>query len=34
MASAAVCGFPSPAEDYLDKPLDFNELLMVNAAAP
>jgi len=33
MASTAVCGFPSPAEDYLDKPLDFNELLIVNAAS-
>ena len=21
------CGFPSPADDYLDRPLDFNELL-------
>jgi DNA polymerase V len=27
------CGFPSPAEDYLDGPLDFNELLVVNPAA-
>ena len=27
------CGFPSPAEDYLDNPLDFNELLVKNAAA-
>lgn len=23
-------GFPSPAEDYLDKTLDLNELLMRN----
>jgi len=30
---AAECGFPSPAEDYLDGPLDFNELLVVNPAA-
>lgn len=33
MATAAVCGFPSPAEDYLDRPLDFNELLIANPAA-
>lgn len=26
-------GFPSPAEDYLDRPLDFNELLIANPAA-
>ena len=26
-------GFPSPADDYEDKPLDFNELLVTNAAA-
>lgn len=26
-------GFPSPAEDYLDQPLDFNELLIVHPAA-
>ncbi len=26
-------GFPSPADDYLDRPLDFNELLIENAAA-
>lgn len=26
-------GFPSPAEDYLDRPLDFNELLITHAAA-
>ena len=24
----AACGFPSPADDYLEHPLDFNELLM------
>lgn len=30
---AVECGFPSPAEDYLDGPLDFNELLVVNPAA-
>jgi DNA polymerase V len=28
MEWAAVCGFPSPAEDYVDGPLDFNELLI------
>ena len=28
MASTAACGFPSPADDYLDSPLDFNELLV------
>jgi DNA polymerase V len=22
------CGFPSPAEDYLEKPLDLNEILL------
>ena len=27
------CGFPSPADDYLDRPLDFNELLIRNPAA-
>lgn len=26
-------GFPSPAEDYLDRPLDFNELLIQHPAA-
>ena len=26
-------GSPSPADDYLDRPLDFNELLIENAAA-
>jgi DNA polymerase V len=29
----AKCGFPSPADDYLDSPLDFNELLVTNPAA-
>lgn len=32
-AGPAECGFPSPAEDYLDSPLDFNELLVTNPAA-
>jgi DNA polymerase V len=26
-------GFPSPAEDYIDRSLDFNELLVENPAA-
>lgn len=26
-------GFPSPAEDHEDKPLDFNELIVANPAA-
>jgi DNA polymerase V len=26
-------GFPSPADDYLESPLDFNELLIENPAA-
>ncbi|MGE3284179.1 MAG: hypothetical protein AB7O13_24810 [Alphaproteobacteria bacterium] len=29
----AACGFPSPADDYLEHPLDFNELLIRNPAA-
>ena len=33
MSSTAACGFPSPADDYLDRPLDFNELLVQNPAA-
>jgi DNA polymerase V len=33
MASPAACGFPSPADDYLDRPLDFNELLIENPAS-
>lgn len=33
MSHKASCGFPSPADDYLDRPLDFNELLIVNPAA-
>ena len=33
MATSAECGFPSPADDYLDRPLDFNELLIENPAA-
>ncbi len=26
-------GFPSPADDYMDRPLDFNELLIENPAS-
>ena len=33
MISKAACGFPSPADDYLDRPLDFNELLVKNPPA-
>lgn len=33
MLFPASCGFPSPADDYLDAPLDFNELLVANPAA-
>lgn len=27
------CGFPSPADDYIDAPLDLNELLITKPAA-
>ena len=33
MSDSAACGFPSPADDYLDRPLDFNDLLIQNPAA-
>lgn len=33
MGCSASCGFPSPADDYLDRPLDFNELIIENHAA-
>jgi DNA polymerase V len=33
MATSAECGFPSPADDYLDRPPDFNDLLIENPAA-
>ena len=33
MVSPAVCGFPSPAEQYIESPLDLNELLVKKAAA-
>lgn len=32
-ASCVRAGFPSPADDYLDCPLDFNELLIAHPAA-
>lgn len=31
--SSVEAGFPSPADDYLDQPLNFNELLIENPAA-
>lgn len=34
LALASVpAGFPSPADEYLDRPLDFNELLIAHPAA-
>jgi DNA polymerase V len=33
VSSTAECGFPSPADDHLDRPLDFNQLLVQNPAA-
>ena len=33
LMGSAACGFPSPAEDYLDRSLDFNELLIAHPAA-
>ena len=33
VTSTVPAGFPSPADDYLDNPLDFNELLIENPAA-
>lgn len=33
VGSSAACGFPSPADDHLDRPLDFNELLVENHAS-
>ena len=33
VSSSVACGFPSPADDYMDRPLDFNELLIENPAA-
>jgi DNA polymerase V len=33
MADTAACGFPSPADDHFDSPLDFNEPIIENPAA-
>ena len=33
MGCLVAAGFPSPAEDCLDRPLDFNELLIARPAA-
>ena len=33
VSSTVQAGFPSPADDYLDSPLDFNDLLIENPAA-
>lgn len=33
MVSSVPAGFPSPADDYLDQPLDFNELIIAHPAA-
>lgn len=33
MVGRVQAGFPSPADDYLDNPLDFNELLIAHPAA-
>jgi len=33
MICGVSAGFPSPADDYLDSPLDFNELLIDHPAA-
>lgn len=33
MAIPAACGFPSPAEQYVDSPLDLNQLLVKKPAA-
>lgn len=33
MSGTAECSLPSPADDYVDRPLDFNELLIENSPA-
>lgn len=33
VVSQVRAGFPSPAEDYIERPLDFNELLIEHPAA-
>lgn len=32
-ATSVSCGFPSPAEDYVDRALDLNELLIAKPSA-
>ena len=32
-STVAACGFPSPADDHMEGPLDFNDLLVRNPAA-
>ena len=33
MSSSVIAGFPSPAEQYVERPLDLNELLVARPAA-
>lgn len=33
MSSRAACGFPSPADDYMEGPIDFNDLIVRNPEA-
>ena len=33
VGSEVRAGFPSPAEDYVERPIDFNDLLIANPAA-
>lgn len=33
MVKIAGCGFPSPADDYLDSTVDLNELIIENPVA-
>lgn len=33
MTSVAACGFPSPAEDHMERPLDFNDLLVTHPSS-
>ena len=33
MSQTATCGFPSPAEQYIESPLDLNKLLVKKPAA-
>jgi len=32
-STPVACGFPSPAQDYSEKPIDFNQYLISNPAA-